>query len=235
MPRARIAARSRTDLLGKYQPAGPKVIRWYVSVVLFLVIGLVSPNLAAQTYPSLFGTTEIRNDQLTPFTKWTGVLDRIRQTPEPFDDACELPQANRCHLKQWNAFLDGLKGRSQIEQLDQVNAAMNNFPYIEDIVNWGVKEYWETPLEFLYKSGTCKDYAIAKYMSLRYLGWPTEALRVVVLRDLNLQLDHAVVAVYIDNRILVLDNQIHSVVNADSIHHYRPYYSINEEHWWLHR
>jgi predicted transglutaminase-like cysteine proteinase len=230
-----ISAKNRAGVIGKQQRAACKDIPWYVSIVVFLVIGLTSQNIAAQTYPSLFGTTETRNDQLTFFTKWTGVLDRIRQTPEPFDDTCELPQADRCHLKEWNAFLDGLKGRSKIEQLDQVNAAMNHFPYIEDIVNWGVKEYWETPLEFLYKSGTCKDYAIAKYMSLRYLGWPIDSLRVVVLRDLNLQLDHAIVVAYVDNKILVLDNQIHSVVNADSIHHYRPYYSINEEHWWLHR
>lgn len=235
MPCSQAITKSMTNSGGQSTPDGTIIILWYVMALLCLSIGMMSPCLAAQTYPPLFGTTEIRNDQLTFFTKWTGVLGRMRQTPEPFEETCEVPQANRCHLKDWNAFLDGLKGLGKTDQLDRVNAAMNNFPYIEDIVNWGVKEYWETPLEFLYKSGTCKDYAIAKYMSLRYLGWPVDALRVVVLRDLNLQLDHAIVAVYLDDQIYVLDNQIHHVVNAASIHHYRPYYSINEEHWWLHR
>jgi predicted transglutaminase-like cysteine proteinase len=232
---ARSNAGERAGSAGRPRQPASFRIRSCVAFVLCLGLAAAAPKVAAETPPQLFGTTEIRNDDLAVFTKWTGMLDRMRQTPEPFVDQCELPQAGRCHLKEWNAYLDGIKDRSKRDQLDAVNATMNRFPYIEDIVNWGVKEYWETPLEFLFKSGNCKDYAIAKYMSLRYLGWPVDALRVVVLRDLNLQLDHAVVAAYLDDQIYVLDNQINTVVNASSIHHYRPYYSINEEHWWLHR
>jgi len=169
------------------------------------------------------------------FTKWMGMLQRMRATPEPFEDGCEAQGANYCHLKQWNAFLLGIKGSAPAAQLDRVNAFMNQFPYIEDIVNWGIDDYWETPLEFLRRSGDCEDYAIAKYMSLRYLGWPVDALRLVVVRDVNLSADHAVLAVYTDGQILILDNQIRQVTNAASIHHYRPYYSINEEAWWFHR
>jgi hypothetical protein len=34
---------------------------------------------------------------------------------------------------------------------------------------------------------------------------------------------------------LLLDNQIKTVVPANSIKHYQPVYSINENGWWLHR
>ena len=131
-------------------------------------------------------------------------------------------------------FSTALKSVDRRAQLDLVNDFMNKFPYIEDIVNWGQANYWEAPLEFLHKSGDCKDYAIAKYMSLRYLGWPVDALRLVVLRDVNLSADHAVLAVYTADGILILDNQIRDVTNAQNIHHYRPYYSINEQYWWFH-
>jgi predicted transglutaminase-like cysteine proteinase len=203
--------------------------------VLALACAAMSGGFAdgARAGARLFGTSEVRSDQLAPFTHWTGMIERMRATPEPFADACETAAA--CHLKAWNAFLQSVKGLDRRAQLDQVNGFLNKFPYTDDIVNWGQRNYWETPLEFLGKSGDCKDYAITKYMSLRFLGWPVDELRVVVVRDVNLNADHAVLAVYLDDQILVLDNQIGAVTNADSIHHYRPYYSINEQYWWFHR
>ena len=36
-------------------------------------------------------------------------------------------------------------------------------------------------------------------------------------------------------KTLVLDNQINQVVEAASIRHYRPIFSVNETTWWLHR
>ncbi|MEE8547966.1 MAG: transglutaminase-like cysteine peptidase, partial [Alphaproteobacteria bacterium] len=81
----------------------------------------------------------------------------------------------------------------------------------------------------------CEDYAITKYMSLRTLGVPAEDMRIVVLQDMNLRLAHAVLVVYLNDEAFVLDNQIRWVVKETTIRHYRPYYSVNETHWWLHR
>ena len=63
---------------------------------------------------------------------------------------------------------------------------------------------------------------------------PAAQLRIVVLRDRRLALDHAITIAYVEGRVLTLDNQLASVVPADSIYHYQPYYSINEDGWWLH-
>ena len=60
-------------------------------------------------------------------------------------------------------------------------------------------------------------------------------MRIVALQDLNLNTAHAVLVVYMGKKALVLDNQVATVVDATSIVHYRPIYSINEKHWWLHR
>ena len=82
-----------------------------------------------------------------------------------------------------------------------------------DPVNWGQKDYWATPLEFMAKFGDCEDYAIAKFMSLRRLGWKTSKC-VVAVKDLNLKVGHAILVVYLDDKVYVLDNQIKQVIEA---------------------
>jgi len=200
-------------------------------IAIVLAIAFAAAPAAAQSgeRPSIFGSAESApNPDISLFPDWAGVIDRMNATPEPFEDACEFPQTNRCFLKKWNQFLAGLRNSDRASQLEAVNSYMNNFRYVANA-------RWETPLEFYFMSGDCKDYAVAKYMSLRYLGFLPEEMRIVVVRDLNLRVDHAVLVVYINGEALVLDNQIHQIVNARNVHHYKPTYSINEQDYWLHR
>lgn len=207
--------------------------------VLLALLLLAAPDLAAparaNSYPPLFGTREIESDNLTIFPKWMGMLERYFDERKLGEGDCEATSFNRCHLAEWSAFLDSLRGRSAADVLDAVNRYLNAAPYITDIVNYGIDDYWATPRQFLARDGDCEDYAIAKFMSLRALGFPDDQLRIVVLEDLNLRIGHAVLAVYLGGEILVLDNQVDAVVPASRIHHYQPLYSINEARWWLHR
>lgn len=112
---------------------------------------------------------------------------------------------------------------------------MNKAPYMVDKMNYGVKDYWATPGQFFAKFGDCEDYAITKFLSLRALDVPSNIMRVVILKDLNLKIGHAILAITIDDKTYVLDNQIKRVVPATKIRHYKPIFSLNEEGWWLHR
>ncbi|WP_162906498.1 transglutaminase-like cysteine peptidase [Algihabitans albus] len=198
-------------------------------------VGAGVPGIAqASGYPSLFGTREARSDNIAMFPKWRGTLERYFEEADLAKD-CIPGQISQCLLNDWQTFLDGQKGLDPKAQLSAVNAQMNSHRYILDPPNWGVPDYWATPLQFMEKNGDCEDYAIAKFMSLRALGWPNEAMRIVVLKDLNLRLMHAVLVVYHQSRAYVLDNQIDQVMPAEKIRHYRPVYSVNEESWWLHR
>ncbi len=215
---------------------------WVVALIAFvlgfafaaLLLAAASPARAEAARPGLFGYKERRSEDLRPFTKWTGTLDRYFSEPKSEDASCKSTLFNRCHLSEWKRFLAGLRGRDRMTQVREVNAFMNRAPYIVDPVNYGVPDYWATPRQFLAKNGDCEDYAIAKYLSLRALGVPAEEMRVVVLFDTNLHLAHAVLAVYQEGQAFVLDNQARRVVSADRIHHYRPVYSINENAWWIH-
>ncbi|OAB56437.1 hypothetical protein AY599_21370 [Leptolyngbya valderiana BDU 20041] len=194
-----------------------------------LAIAALPDTAAARFSPSLFGSLEARSDNIALFPKWQGALARY------FGEVSAPQGVTREDLVEWQAFLDGLGGRNAMTQIEAVNDQMNRHRYIQDPPNWGVPDYWATPAQFFQKNGDCEDYAIAKFMSLRALGWPNEALRIVVLKDLNLRLMHAVLVVYHDGQAYVLDNQIDQVMPAERIRHYRPIYSVNEEAWWLHR
>jgi predicted transglutaminase-like cysteine proteinase len=185
----------------------------------------------------LFGSVETRNTVIDAFTKWTGVLERTAKYG--LGDApgmpCRLGATLKCRTEEWKEFIASLKGKDRMTQLDAVNRYINRSPYVTDLENWGVNDYWETLGEFIAKDGDCEDYAIAKYYSLKALGFDISEMRIVILEDENLHVPHAVLAVFSGSQTFILDNQIPEVVRDTSIVHYRPIYSINEQAWWFHR
>jgi len=186
-------------------------------------------------HPMLFGTKEFESSKLNKFTKWTGVIARYQAELKERRQKCRVSRINTCAYEHWQKFLKKIADLPRREQIEKVNTYVNHFLYVVDPVNYGKNDYWATPKQFFDRSGDCEDYAISKYMSLRTLGFPIDDMRIVVLTDLNLKIAHAVLVVYYKGEALVLDNQIHQVIDANRIHHYKPIYSINEHNWWLHR
>lgn len=201
----------------------------------WLALGLclaAEPGFAFQSY---FVNREVQADTLELFPKWTGMLARFRAEAKTLDSVCSGSALYApCRLKTWKDFLIGLDGASEKDQLDAVNRFVNKYPFAEDIVTWGIPDYWATPYEVQRRNAAdCEDYAIAKYISLRALGVSEETMRVTVVRDMNLgNIVHAVLVVKRDGESFVLDNQIKQVLPATKIYHYVPVYGINETHWW---
>ena len=183
--------------------------------------------------PLLFGYKESEHANLGLFPQWLSVLKR-HASDDLKDKDCDSPKFNLCHMREWQHFLSGLSGKSPMEQIVAVNNYGNNKSYILDIDNYGVNDYWAIPREFVYRNGDCEDFAIFKYMSLRQLGFSSDAIRVVVLQDTNLRIPHAILAVYHNGDALVLDNQAQEIISQKQIAHYIPIYSVNEKHWWMH-
>jgi len=104
------------------------------------------------------------------------------------------------------SLLDELRGSKEITRLALLNRSINRHRYVEDAVNWQRADYWEAPLEFLDRSGDCEDFAIAKYLALRAIGMPVSDMRIVVVRDQARNVMHAVLAVYLEGRALILNN-----------------------------
>ena len=89
----------------------------------------------------------------------------------------------------------------------------------------------DTPAIF-YRSGDCEDYAIAKFLSLRALGWPKEALRFVGVGDTARGTQHAIIVARLNGDDWVMDNQYEDVVSASTLDHYRLLWSLSENQSW---
>ena len=186
--------------------------------------------------PSFFNSQEVESTNLKPFTKWTEALEKYsKENALVQKEGCTSTQFTACHYLQWRKFLGTLVGKDKVAQITEVNTYMNKATYIADETNWGQKDYWASPGEFMAKFGDCEDYAITKFMSLALLGFDANNLRVVAVKDLNLKVGHAILAVFFDDKVYILDNQISQVVEAKSIRHYEPVFSINQTKWWHHR
>ncbi len=205
-----------------------------LAALLFAGIDVRATEASSQAYPALFGTHETYSSSIDRFYKWTGMLKRWAAERREARQICMLGQIRGCEPREWRRTVDLLTPLDLRAKVEAVNSLVNRYPYTPSATNWSEPNYWETPFEFLTKSGQCQDYSITKFMLLRAAGVPNELMRVVVLRDQRRNLDHAVTVVYVNGEALMLDNQIPEVVPVSSVHHYQPYYSINETGWWLH-
>ena len=192
--------------------------------------------------PSFFNTVEVRSNNMKPFKKWRAALARYAKESKS-TAKLECAPGSRldiCSYDDWVKFLATLKDKAPLVQLNEVNSRINRATYITDKANWGQKDYWATPGEFMARFGDCEDYAILKYLSLRRLGWKEKSLRVVAVKDLNLKIGHAVLVVFFKHPKtgqmlpLLLDNQIKKIVPANKVRHYQPVFSLNKFFWWRH-
>ncbi len=206
------------------------------ALALLLLAASAVPARADAVRPSFLRSIETRSSNLNQFIRWTSLLVRAADEAARVEGAdCRFAGTAACSYREWLQFLDTLRGLSKWEQLVAVNGYMNARAYIPDEKNWGMQDHWATPGEFLARSGDCEDFAIAKFFSLKHLGWTDDELRIAAVKDVKLGVGHAVLVVYVAGTTWLLDNQLQNVTDLDTVHHYQPVYSINETHWWLHK
>ena len=140
-------------------------------------------------------------------------------------------------IDDWQRLLSTQKQIGELEQLNVVNRFFNSqVRYVEDQDLWRQVDYWETPIEALWKgAGDCEDYAIAKYFSLRHLGVSSDKLRITYVKALRQNRAHMVLTYYPtpDAIPLVLDSLVDTIKPANQRTDLLPVYSFNAEGMWL--
>jgi predicted transglutaminase-like cysteine proteinase len=131
----------------------------------------------------------------------------------------------REHKEQhvWQVPINKFKTNNEVVEIEAVNAYWNH------TISYRINpDYWQTPEQtFERRTGNCKDYAIAKYYSLRHLGIPIKDLKfTVVLWDNQW---HAVLIA--DG--LLLDSMTDRIRPISEVDYYDPAYSINENSFWM--
>ena len=225
----------------EFPPTAPRakaLARAFFGAALAVTLSLgavAEADAAAALEKSFFKTMAKRSDDLKPFPKWVKVLTRYMEEQGKVEGTCKATTFNKCHLKNWKQLIASLQGKRKKTQLKKVNDFANRAIYIVDPKNWGVKDYWASPNQFFAKNGDCEDYAILKFLTLRALGWKNEDLRILVVRDMNLKIAHAILGVMQKKKRYILDNQMTLVVEDRRIRHYKPIFSLNETSWWRHK
>lgn len=177
------------------------------------------PRVGQGGSPDLFGSVALAAGHTPEDAKWRRVADYVPAGAGP-----------------WSAVLAQARHQSSREQLGTVNAWVNHaIAYAPDVANYGVADYWGTARESLARGrGDCKDYAITKMELLRALGVPSDDLYLVLVKDLVRRQDHAVLAVRLEGRFVVLDSGFDGVMDADDVRDYRPILTYSGARTWVH-
>ncbi len=198
------------------------------AILAFAALGCAIASPAVAEAPALFNTIEYRTNDLDALPKWKATLSRIAKEQTNYADSHSKA------VRAWQAMIRGQKGKSQAAQLKSVNSFINQWRYRSDSYNYQTSDYWASPAEFFSRSGDCEDYAIAKYVTLRQMGFQAEQLRLVVVKDVVRDLAHAVLAAYVGGEVFILDNVNSQVRPQAAVTEYAPYYSVNEQARWAH-
>jgi predicted transglutaminase-like cysteine proteinase len=145
-------------------------------------------------------------------------------------------QEARMRLVSWEDLLRDNSATDR-EKLEKVNSFFNkNIAFVSDMDNYGVEDYWATPVEALSRgAGDCEDYAIAKYFSLKIMGVAEEKLRIAYVKSLQYNMFHMVMLYYSNPGAdpLVLDNLIDSIKPASERKDLLPIFTFNGAGLWL--
>jgi predicted transglutaminase-like cysteine proteinase len=182
----------------------------------------------------LFGSTEVSSHSFRTLPQWDRVISRVNTKERTSRPINELNRCKDLDSGSWCSLIKRAAPLERMSQLVLVNRFFNRMPYRADQEAYGMREYWATPREFMIRSGDCEDYSIAKYFALRELGFSEDKMRIVVLKDKFRGTGHAVVAVYVDSDILILDSMSNSIFSHTRYKYYIPQYSMNETKHWVH-
>jgi predicted transglutaminase-like cysteine proteinase len=196
----------------------------------WLVVAIAPDARAMQ----IFGTDEYAVGSGGAYPRFTDMMQRYQRE---YRGAAECPGSGLpvcLSVGEWSGFIASLGDLDPLTQLVAVNDYFNRYAYVSDTELWGQLDYWETPLEFLARgAGDCEGFAVAKYYTLRALGFAATDMRIVVVMDYQRGVQHAVLAVAVGGEVLVLDNLAGEVAIDREIGHYEPLMSINEAGIWL--
>jgi predicted transglutaminase-like cysteine proteinase len=122
-------------------------------------------------------------------------------------------------------------GRSGLARVGLINRAVDlAITPTSDETQWGVADHWSPPFETLQsRRGDCEDYAIVKYVALLQAGLSRDDVKIVILRNLRPNEDHAAVAARVNGQWLILDNRHLALVRDTELAGSIPKFALDED------
>lgn len=129
-----------------------------------------------------------------------------------------------------------LPGLGEQELLARVNQWVNReIAYVNDDRNYRQRDFWATAEQTIARGrGDCEDFAILKMQMLRAAGVHPDRMKLVLLRDLAANADHAFLLVQTEAGKVVLDNVTDRLYDGSQANSVRPILSFSENRRWVH-
>lgn len=193
------------------------------------VLSDVPAGLAPETSNEPFGLFTFRAPEGLLWSKWRGVESRMGLEASVIDD-CRADNDRCAPAARKFVALARLAGAADMRtRVDIINRDVNQaIRYVSDFQQHGVADRWSSPLETLSAGvGDCEDYAIVKFALLQATGVAEADIKLMLVRDMAVRQDHAVLAVRIDGRWLVLDNRFSRPAETAELPHFMPLFAID--------
>jgi predicted transglutaminase-like cysteine proteinase len=185
-------------------------------------------NASIPAEPFGFDTVPVASGGI--LSKWNGVRANIQAENDILarcDVNAELCSAAARKFLKIISQGRALTGRARIGIINRaINLAIRP---MSDLAQWGVIDRWSSPLEtFTTGLGDCEDYAIAKYVALMQAGVSVRDIKLVVVRNLALGEDHAVVATRLNGDWIILDNRWLTLVEDSEMRRAIPLFVLDQ-------
>jgi predicted transglutaminase-like cysteine proteinase len=170
-------------------------------------VAMISRSSLSATARPLFGMQTVpAAGELS--SKWHALETEIEQEASVLA-RCRTEQACPAPARDFLTIIAEGAGRSPLARIGLINRAVNlAIRPTSDEAQWGIADRWSPPFETLNTHrGDCEDYAILKYLALLEAGLSRDDLKIVVLRNLLRNEDHAVLAARVDGEWRILDNR----------------------------
>ncbi len=194
--------------------------------LIFTLITLFPFSALSAEKIDLFGKKEFKG-RIKSLPQWVEVLSKNKNKPV-------FNSSTKFNSLSWDELKANWSKLSPMEQLKKVNLFWNKYPYRTDQQVYKTPDYWAAPYEFMKNSGDCEDYSIAKYFTLKELGFNVNDMRVAIVMETIRNIAHAVLVVYLNGDAYILDNLSNSVMSHKRLLNYDIQYSVNEKFRWGH-
>ena len=190
-----------------------------------------TPSMRGAAGPEPFGLYAFRAPDGMLWTKWRGLEADLAIEMKRIEACRNDPKNCSTEVKRFMLIAQEAKARAGRARIETANRLMNGaIRYVSDAQQHGASDRWTAPLASLKaEAGDCEDFAIAKYAALRDAGVPESDMRLVLVRDTKVRIDHAVLAVRHDGEWLVLDNRRAFVTDTMELGHYMPLFALDRD------
>jgi len=178
-----------------------------------------------------FGLDALSVDVGSLLTRWKGVETEIGAENEILAHCRESAEPCPSSARKFLAIIAGGHAQTGRARIGFINRAINLAIHPNGNLAQGpVRDRWSAPLDTLSSGqGDCKDYAIAKYVALREAGVAADDVRLIIVRNLAADEDHAIVAARLNGNWIMLDNRWQTLVEDSEMRRVIPLFVLDHD------